>query len=148
MGRKDGIHQRTWNCWRIWMDMLRGWWPRLILGSDTKDIHSSHLLSMGSKESSFRGGLVGIYFRSLFCYIWGVHGEAMAEEVCNGPGGVGRLEVEIRTMSRSPRRRWRPPCLWGTWYDCMKRFFPEDWHDRKERHIGERMVSTPAWREV
>lgn len=37
----------------------------------------------------------------------------MAQEVCNGPGGAGRLEVEIRAMSRSPRRRWRPPCLWG-----------------------------------
>lgn len=38
----------------------------------------------------------------------------MDEEVCNGPGEVGRSEVEIRVVSLGPKRRWRPPCLWGT----------------------------------
>lgn len=38
----------------------------------------------------------------------------MDEQVCDGPGGAGRSEVEIRVMSRGPGRRWRPPCFWGT----------------------------------
>jgi hypothetical protein len=39
----------------------------------------------------------------------------MGKDVCNGPGGAGRSKVEIRVMSRRPRRRWCPPCLQGPW---------------------------------